>query len=128
MRYLTPDDIARVNEREVGSRLLIDRGLLESSASRPQQSAGGEDAYPDIHSMAAALLHSLAKNHVFVDGNKRTAVVATGLLYLLNGLWLLASQDEVVELVLEVIEERLTTVEAIAARRSSFVKELPLSE
>lgn len=45
----------------------------------------GQDAYPDLHEKAAALLHSLARNHALVDGNKRLAWVATRLFYVFNG-------------------------------------------
>lgn len=55
---------------------LRDRGLLEAALARPFQSAFGEDAYPTILGKAAALFHSLIANHCFVDGNKRTAVLA----------------------------------------------------
>jgi death-on-curing protein len=41
---------------------------------RPQTTVGGADAYPDVHSKAAALFHSLIRNHAFIDGNKRTAL------------------------------------------------------
>ena len=48
-----------------------DFGLLSSAGARPQSSAFGEEAYPDPWVKAAALLHSLTRNHPFVDGNKR---------------------------------------------------------
>ena len=50
-----------------------DRGALESAQARPAATFGGEDLYPDIADKAAALMHSLALNHPFVDGNKRVA-------------------------------------------------------
>ena len=50
-----------------------DRGALESALARPAATFGGEDLYPDIADKAAALMHSLALNHPFVDGNKRVA-------------------------------------------------------
>jgi len=48
---------------------------------RPQPTAFGADAYQDVHSKAAALLHSLVNNHPFIDGNKRTAVLAMIVFY-----------------------------------------------
>ena len=84
-RYLTVDDVCRINEAEVGSNMLADFGLVESAVLRPQQSVGGQDAYPGLHSKAAAPFHSLANNHAFVDGNKRTAVLALIVFYNLNG-------------------------------------------
>ena len=47
-------------------------GLLDSALQRPKTSLFGEDAYPDLQTKAAAMLHSLIKNHPMVDGNKRT--------------------------------------------------------
>lgn len=49
-----------------------DMGLLDSALQRPKTSLFGEDAYPDLQTKAAAMLHSLIKNHPMVDGNKRT--------------------------------------------------------
>lgn len=59
--------------------LVRDVGLLESDLARPQASAFGEDAHPELHVKAAALLESLARNHALIDGNKRLAWVATRL-------------------------------------------------
>lgn len=50
---------------------------LESAAARPQSTAGGQDAYPTIFLKAASLFHSIAGNHSFHNGNKRTALLAT---------------------------------------------------
>jgi death-on-curing protein len=76
MRYLTASDVVEFIEAEVGPELLADFGLLESAVLRPQTSVFGADAYPDIHTKAGALMHSLVRNHPFIDGNKRTAVLA----------------------------------------------------
>ena len=76
MRYLTASDVVLVNQQEIGPDLLADFGLLEAAVLRPQQSVFGSDAYPDIHSKAAAMMHSLIRNHPFVDGNKRTGVLS----------------------------------------------------
>ncbi len=54
-----------------------DLGLLDSAVHRTRASVMGQDAYPDLITKAAALLHSLARNHPFVDGNKRLAWLAT---------------------------------------------------
>ena len=61
---------------------------------------GGEDLYPTFAEKAAALLHSLVSNHPFLDGNKRTAAMSTELLLLVNGLEILASDQELEELVM----------------------------
>lgn len=61
-----------------------DVGLVASAVSRPAASAFGQDAYPTIFLKAAAMMHSLGRNHAFVDGNKRIAWVATETFLLLN--------------------------------------------
>jgi death-on-curing protein len=72
-------------------------GLLESALARPQATFGQDDLYPDLWSKAAALMHSLIRNHPFVDGNKRTALAATGIFAELNGYALTASNEAVLE-------------------------------
>ncbi|XEC94774.1 type II toxin-antitoxin system death-on-curing family toxin [Paenibacillus tarimensis] len=62
-----------------------DHSLLESAVFRPQQSVFGEDAYPTLFDKAAALVDSLAKNHSFHNGNKRTAYAAVKTFLLING-------------------------------------------
>jgi death on curing protein len=60
----------------------------------------GPDAYPDVHAKAAALLHSLARNHAFVDGNKRVSWLASGAFYWINGYELDAPEDPAYDLVI----------------------------
>ena len=88
---------------EFGGRAgLRDRGALEAAVARPFATFDGEDLYPDVASKAAALLHSLVSNHPFVDGNKRTGVLAAELLLDVNGVDLVASDDEFEEMVMAV--------------------------
>ena len=72
--------------------------LLESAVARPQSSFDGEDLYPTLFYKAAALMHSLLKNHQFVDGNKRTALASAGIFLKLNGYNLINSHGEELEL------------------------------
>ena len=90
-------------------------GLLESALARPRASAFGKDAYPTIHEKSAALLHSLARNHALVDGNKRLALAATIAFYGMNGMRLTLTNDDAYELIIDVASGRLDDVEAIAA-------------
>jgi death-on-curing protein len=69
--YLTERDVMTVLAATGQGVQVRDFGLLSSAVARPRSSAFGEDAYPDPWVKAAALLHSLARNHAFVDGNKR---------------------------------------------------------
>jgi death-on-curing protein len=75
--FLDLDDLLHVAERALGAAPQVrDVGLLQSALARPRASVTGEDAYISIHAKAAALLHSLARNHGLVDGNKRLALAA----------------------------------------------------
>lgn len=74
--YLDAEDILLLHQqvhRCKDSFCVRDLGRVGSAAARPQTLVFGHDPYPDIWSKAAALLHSLASDHPFVDGNKRTA-------------------------------------------------------
>jgi death on curing protein len=74
--YLDLEDaLGLVQDLDAGP--VRDIGLLDSAMSRPRSSAFGDDAYPTLALKAAALLHSLARNHALVDGNKRLAWLAT---------------------------------------------------
>ena len=85
--FLERDDIVAGGAFACGFALLvIDEGLLQSAVARPQASAFGEDAYPTLWDKAAALLHSLARNHAFVDGNKRAAWASAWAFLWLNGI------------------------------------------
>jgi death-on-curing protein len=125
VEYLTTDDIVRINEAEVGPNLLLDFGLLESAVLRPQQTVFGQDAYPDIHLKAAALMHSLVRNHPFADGNKRAAVLAVIVFFGINGQALQAEQGEIVALAVDVAEG-LLDVPAIAKRLANWTRPLEL--
>lgn len=70
---LTERDVMTVLAATGQDVQVSDYGSLSSAVARPRSSAFGEDAYPDPWVKAAALLHSLARNHPFVDGNKRAA-------------------------------------------------------
>ena len=92
--WLDPSVIHAVHDEQLGEHGgaagLRDVGLLESALARPMQLAAyGE---PDPASLAAAYGFGLAKNHPFVDGNKRTAFVSVELFLALNG-WELAAGD-----------------------------------
>jgi len=85
--YLERDEIVAGGTIACGFELIVaDEGLLQSAVARPQASAFGEDAYPTLWDKGAALLHSLVRNHAFVDGNKRTAWVSAWAFLRLNGI------------------------------------------
>jgi death on curing protein len=83
--YLTLDDVLEVADGIIDGVVVRDMGLLASAVARPQTTVFGEDAYPALSGKAAALMHSLARNHALVDGNKRLAWAAARVFCLLNG-------------------------------------------
>ena len=89
-------------------------GLLESAAARPQAMAFGADAYQDLDAKAAALLHSLARNHALIDGNNRLALAALVAFYGINGRRLMLSNGDAYDLVMRVAAGELDTVDDIA--------------
>lgn len=93
-----------------------DLGLLGSAVSRPQTTAFGDDAYPDIWTKAAALLQSIVTNHALVDGNKRLGWLSTAVFLEINGIRISqASNDDIYDLVIDVATGH-PTVDSIAAR------------
>jgi len=115
--YLTLPELLYVAERTLGSEVLVrDHGLLQSALGRPQASVLGSDAYPSLEAKAGALLHSLARNHALVDGNKRLALAATIVFLGINGCRLTLTNDEAYELVMEVAAGHLHEIADLAAR------------
>jgi death-on-curing protein len=84
-----------------------DEALLESALARPQQLHAYGDPPPDLAELAAALAHGLARNHPFLDGNKRTAAVACETFLELNGATLEADDLELYPLYLALAEGKL---------------------
>lgn len=125
--YLTCDNVQMLNEEFVGPDMLRDFGLLDSAVARPQSSAFGEDAYPTLHEKAATLLYGLARNHPFVDANKRTAWAATSVFYQINGYELAVDDGDVVALVVDIAEGQLD-VPNIAASLKVWAHPLPVSD
>ena len=98
--YLTVDDLLEIAAGVLPDVAVRDHGLLASAAGRPQTTVFGEDAYPTFAEKAAALMHSVARNHALVDGNKRLAWAATRVFCLLNGHDLVFTVDDAEALVL----------------------------
>ena len=108
MNQLGPDFIEHIHDVLVGVFLPFDekvnpaeyrsRSLIESAAARPFQTACGFEVWPTLAQKAAALFHSLACNHCFINGNKRTAVIALDIFLMINDHLLTMTPDEVYEL------------------------------
>ena len=116
MIYLTLPELLHVADRTLGRGYSVrDYGLLEAALARPQATAFGKDAYPDLDAKAAALLHSIARNHALIDGNKRLALAAVIAFYGLNGRRLSLTNDAAYDLVMSVAAGGLEAVDDIAA-------------
>jgi death-on-curing protein len=115
--YLSVAQLLRLHAGQVeafgGAAGLRDRGALEAAAARPRMTFGGEDLYRDIADKASALMHSIVLNHPFVDGNKRVGAMAAELFLELNGLDLIAVDEELVEVTMAVARGEVSA-EALA--------------
>jgi death on curing protein len=102
IEFLDLDDLIDLARKLLGDPPPIrDIGLLGSAAARPQTSAFGQDAYPDLVTKAAALLQSIVNNHPLVDGNKRLGWLATAVFLEMNGIAASRiSNDDVYDLVI----------------------------
>lgn len=96
--WLLEETVIAIHQRQIsehgGSEGLRDEGLLASALARPQNVLAYAQPPPDLAVLAAAYAYGIARNHPFVDGNKRTALVAARTFLLLNGVNLEANQDE----------------------------------
>lgn len=120
MIYLELEDLLYIAERATGAPVeLRDAGLLEAAAARPQASAFGTDAYVTVHEKAAALLHSVVRNHALVDGNKRLGLAAVIAFYGLNGWRLTMTNDEAYDFVMSIASGELDDVPPIAQHLQS---------
>jgi death on curing protein len=114
--FLDLEALLHVATRTLGTEPEVrDYGLLESALARPRTSAFGQEAYQDIHEKAAALLHSLARNHALVDGDKRLALAATIAFYGMNGMRFTFTNDEAYDFILDVASGKLDDIPAIAS-------------
>lgn len=103
-----------------GATGVRDVGMLESALARPlQKEAYGE---PDIFELTAAYLFGIAKNHPFVDGNKRTALAAADLFLFFNGWSLEADNDDLIQFVLMVASGEIDEAGAAAFFRDHAAK------
>lgn len=115
LHYPSVGDAVALNAEFV-SAPIRDVGLLESALARPRASAFGQDAYPDVWSKAAALLHSIVVNHPFVDANKRTGLALAVMLLGRNGVdTTSADQDALFDLLVGVALGKPDEVEEVAS-------------
>ncbi len=127
IRYPTLSELIYINGTVInqpkilaGTQQIREIELLDAAAARPAASAFGADAYPTLREKAAALLHSVARNHPFTDGNKRTATVGAVFFLRVNGQVVTWQQDDALTMILDVAEGR--------AGMSALAAWLPLAD
>lgn len=92
--YLDIEDVLTAARHACGGSVEVrDFGLLAAAVARPSTTIFGQDAYPDLFTKAAALLHSMGRNHAIVDGNKRAAWAAAWVFLEVNGVSLADDLD-----------------------------------
>ena len=117
MVYLDGEELLRLHKIVVdyagGSHGVRDAHLLGSILDKPRTAVGGQEMYETIWAKAACYLESLVNFHVFIDGNKRTAVAATVRFLRLNGFQLVATNKSIEQFVIGVIVKK-RSIPAIA--------------
>lgn len=112
IEWLSRDLVVSVHDRQLaehgGSSGIRDENLLESALARPRQlhNCGGEGV--DLAALAASMTYGLARNHPFVDANKRTATLSCELFLELNDCELLASDVDIYPVILSLAEGHLS--------------------
>lgn len=130
MKYLTSEEVLILHDRVIeetgGAHGIRDLGLLIAAAERPRTSFGNKELYPGAFLKAAALFESIARNHAFVDGNKRTAVLAVARFLFLNGYTVTAMNRELEKFVLAAVMGKYS-IEKIAAWWKRYSRRLSRS-
>ncbi len=98
--------------RHGGAHGIRDENALESALARAENKASYGD--PTIHELAAAYIFGIARNHAFVDGNKRTAIVAAGAFLIINGYVLTADNGTLYSFVMGVAASEIDEAGAAA--------------
>ncbi|GAB3245246.1 type II toxin-antitoxin system death-on-curing family toxin [Kineosporia babensis] len=120
IRYLSVEQALLISRYAVGGPVQVrDLGLLDAAVNRPRAGMFGQEAYPDLLTKAAALLHSLVSNHPLVDGNKRLAWLGTYVFCAKNGEELSPADDDAFDLVMAIAAGELDDLAVIAGRLKS---------
>lgn len=113
--FITMDEALALHADQVrrhgGSQGVRDLGLLSSALALPQATFDGRYLHHGLFEMAAAYLFHIARDHPFVDGNKRAALASALVFLALNGEEIEADDDELTELVLGVAQGRVSKAE-----------------
>lgn len=130
MIYLELDDLLAIASRVLGLEVhallrVTDLGLADSAVSRPQASFAGEEFYATIDAKAATLLFGVARNHPFIDGNKRVAVLAALQFLNANGFDLNMTPPEEAYKVIAGVAAGTVTLDVLTSWISARVKTMP---
>ncbi len=124
IRWLSKETILAMHARQLaehgGGTGLRDEGLLESAIQRAANKVAYET--PDIADLAAAYAFGIAKNHPFVDGNKRTSLVASRAFLRFNGYQVIATDKEKLETFLSLAAGTISEIELAAWFRKHINK------
>lgn len=116
--FIDKSDVLNIHKRQIerfgGLDGIRDWGLLDSALAQPQATFFGELLHPTIFTQAAAYLYHLAKNHPFLDGNKRTSFATTITFLQINGYELNMTEDEAYNMVMQVAQGEMSK-EALAS-------------
>ena len=99
-----------------------DENLLASAVNTPFQTFMGNDLYASIYDKAAQLCYGIVKNHPFTDGNKRTALHSMYVYLIINGFDIIATQQEVEDLIIDVAAGNMTNTELTEWLRENTIK------
>ncbi len=109
--FLTFEQILAIHDSQIemygGSHGIRELSLLESAVMRPQTTFAGRDLYSSLFEKTAVLTYSLIINHPFVDGNKRTGIVAALIFTEINGFKIVCSDKELLSLSLRVVSKKI---------------------
>jgi death on curing protein len=109
--FLDVEDVIEIHATQLqvhgGPTGLRDRGLLESAVAQPPSWFGGQYAHDGLFAMAAAYLFHIVRNHPFVDGNKRTGMLAAVVFLDVNGISIARPSEALYELTMGVAEGRI---------------------
>ena len=126
MIYLSYAELLYVAERAIGERPAVrDAGLLEAALARPKATVFGSDAYPSLDGKAAALAHSIARNHALVDGNKRLALAGLIAFLGVNGRRLTMTNDEAYDLIIAIAAGELDDIPNISTVINNHCEDRP---
>lgn len=123
--FLTLDEVLALHDDQIqrygGAAGIRDERLLSSALGAVSATFEGRYLHADLFELAAAYLYYLAQNHPFVDGNKRTALAACLAFLWMNGMEVVASEDEIVDTLVAVASGRLGKSETAVFLKSHAV-------